>query len=59
MHRAGSHPRVDLGQEQVGDAELQALVDLAPRAGENPVARRAAPHLRAIAETGDLHAVPA
>jgi Ser/Thr protein kinase RdoA (MazF antagonist) len=40
-------------------ADLWALVDLAARAGENPVARRAAAHLRAVAETGDVHAVPA
>jgi hypothetical protein len=38
--------------------ELWALVDLAARAGEKAVARRAARHLRAIAEPGDLHAVP-
>jgi len=35
-----------------------ALVDLAARAGANPVADRAATQLRAIARTGDLHAVP-
>ena len=40
-------------------ADLWALVDLAARAGENPVADRAAAHLRAIAATGDVHAVPA
>ncbi len=40
-------------------ADLWALVDLASRAGDNPVADRAAAHLRAIAETGDPHAVPA
>jgi aminoglycoside phosphotransferase (APT) family kinase protein len=39
-------------------ADLWALVDLAARAGENPVADRADRHLRAIADTGDLHAVP-
>jgi aminoglycoside phosphotransferase (APT) family kinase protein len=40
-------------------ADLWALVDLAARAGENPVADRAAAHLRAIAATGDVHAVRA
>lgn len=40
-------------------ADLWALVDLAARAGDNPVADRAAALLRAVAETGDLHARPA
>ena len=40
-------------------ADLWALVDLASRAGENPVADRAANLLRVIAGTGDLHGVPA
>jgi aminoglycoside phosphotransferase (APT) family kinase protein len=40
-------------------ADLWALVDLASRAGDNPVADRAAALLRAIAAAGDLHAVPA
>jgi hypothetical protein len=39
-------------------ADLWALVELASRAGQNPVADRAAAHLRAIARTGDLKAVP-
>jgi aminoglycoside phosphotransferase (APT) family kinase protein len=39
-------------------ADLWALVDLAARAGENPVADRSATLLKAIAETGDLHAWP-
>ena len=39
-------------------ADLWALVDLAARAGENPVADRAAELLRAVAGTGDLHAWP-
>lgn len=39
-------------------ADLWALVDLAARAGDNPVADRAATLLRAIADTGDLHAWP-
>jgi aminoglycoside phosphotransferase (APT) family kinase protein len=40
-------------------ADLWALVDLAARRGENPVATRAEASLREIARTGDLHAVPA
>jgi aminoglycoside phosphotransferase (APT) family kinase protein len=40
-------------------ADLFALVDLAARRGENPVAERAHHLLRAIARSGDLHAVPA
>lgn len=39
-------------------ADLWALVDLAARAGSNPVADRAADLLRAIAASGDLHACP-
>jgi aminoglycoside phosphotransferase (APT) family kinase protein len=39
-------------------ADLWALVDLASRAGENPVADRAEVLLRAIATTGDVHAWP-
>jgi aminoglycoside phosphotransferase (APT) family kinase protein len=39
-------------------ADLWALVDLASRAGDNPVADRAAGLLRAVARTGDLHAGP-
>jgi aminoglycoside phosphotransferase (APT) family kinase protein len=39
-------------------ADLWALVDLAARSGDNPVADRAAELLREIARTGDLHAVP-
>lgn len=39
-------------------ADLWALVDLAARAGQNPVADRAASLLRAIAEAGDVHAPP-
>ncbi len=39
-------------------ADLWALVDLAARAGDNPVADRAATLLRAIAQSGDLHAWP-
>ena len=39
-------------------ADLWALVDLAARAGENPVADSATALLRAIAGSGDVHAVP-
>ena len=39
-------------------ADLWALVDLAARRGQNPVADRAHEHLAAIARTGDLHALP-
>lgn len=39
-------------------ADLWALVDLAARSGQNPVATRAEWLLRAIATTGDLHAWP-
>ncbi|GAB3033782.1 hypothetical protein GCM10011376_30140 [Nocardioides flavus (ex Wang et al. 2016)] len=39
-------------------ADLWALVDLAARAGENPVADRADDLLRAVAESGDLHVRP-
>lgn len=39
-------------------ADLTALVDLAGRRQENPVASRAHDLLRAVARRGDLHAVP-
>lgn len=39
-------------------ADLVALVELAARSGQNPVATRAEAHLRAIVGSGDLHAVP-
>ncbi|SED02719.1 Ser/Thr protein kinase RdoA involved in Cpx stress response, MazF antagonist [Nocardioides exalbidus] len=39
-------------------ADLWALVDLAARAGDNPVADRAAVLVRAVADSGDLHAWP-
>lgn len=39
-------------------ADLWALVDLAARAGDNPVADRSATLLRAVAEAGDLRAWP-
>jgi len=55
--RRGTDPREapDLARA----ADLWALVDLAARAGDNPVADRAAGLLTAIADSGDLHAVPA
>ena len=40
-------------------ADLYALVDLAGRRGDNPVADQAHAQLEAIARTGDLHAVAA
>lgn len=40
-------------------ADLWALVDLAERAGQNPVCDRALGLVRAVATTGDLHAAPA
>jgi aminoglycoside phosphotransferase (APT) family kinase protein len=39
-------------------ADLWALVDLAARAGDNPVANRSATLLRAVADAGDVHAWP-
>jgi aminoglycoside phosphotransferase (APT) family kinase protein len=39
-------------------ADLWALVDLAARRGQNPVADRAHDLLRAIARTGDVHIAP-
>ena len=39
-------------------ADLWALVDLATRAGSNPVATRADAHLRRIAADRDVHALP-
>jgi len=39
-------------------ADLYALVELAARAGQNPVATRAAAHLDAITMTQDVHALP-
>jgi aminoglycoside phosphotransferase (APT) family kinase protein len=54
--RRGGSPAEAL--EVARAADLWALVDLASRAGQNPVADRAARHLRAIAGSGDLHALP-
>ncbi len=39
-------------------ADLWALVDLASRERDNPVADRAATLLRAVAQAGDVHAWP-
>jgi aminoglycoside phosphotransferase (APT) family kinase protein len=44
--------------ERARAADLYALVDLAARRGENPVAEQAHQQLRAVARAGDLHAVP-
>ncbi len=55
--RRGGSPEEALDLARAAD--LWALVDLASRAGDNPVADRAAGLLTAIAESGDLHAVPA
>jgi aminoglycoside phosphotransferase (APT) family kinase protein len=49
---------VDALREGARAADLWALVDLAARAGDNPVADRSASLLRAVAETGDPHARP-
>jgi aminoglycoside phosphotransferase (APT) family kinase protein len=54
--RRGSDPAETL--ELARAADLWALVDLAARRGQNPVADRAHEHLLAIARTGDLHALP-
>jgi aminoglycoside phosphotransferase (APT) family kinase protein len=54
--RRGGTPQEAL--ELARAADLWALVDLAARAGENPVADRAARLLREVALTGDLHATP-
>jgi aminoglycoside phosphotransferase (APT) family kinase protein len=52
----GTHPAETLALARAAD--LWALVDLAARRGQNPVADRAHEHLAAIARTGDLHALP-
>jgi aminoglycoside phosphotransferase (APT) family kinase protein len=54
--RRGGDPQDAL--ELARGADLWALIELAARAGDNPVADRAQKHLRAIARTGDLHASP-
>jgi Ser/Thr protein kinase RdoA (MazF antagonist) len=54
--RRGTDPPQTL--ELARAADLWALVDLAARRGQNPVADRAHEHLVAIARTGDLHAMP-
>ncbi|MGI8523851.1 MAG: phosphotransferase family protein [Nocardioides sp.] len=55
--RRGGEPGDVLGQARAAD--LWALVDLASRAGQNPVADRADALLRVIAARRDPHAVPA
>jgi aminoglycoside phosphotransferase (APT) family kinase protein len=52
--RRGGNP--DQALDLARAADLWALVDLASRAGQNPVADRAHAHLLAIARSGDLHA---
>lgn len=52
----GGSPRTLLDGARAAD--LWALMDLASRAGEHPVADRAATLLRAIARSGDVHAWP-
>jgi Ser/Thr protein kinase RdoA (MazF antagonist) len=54
--RRGGSPQDALDLARAAD--LWALVDLAGRAGDNPVADRAHGHLVAIARSGDLHALP-
>lgn len=54
--RRGGDP--DQALDLARAADLWALVDLASRAGQNPVADRAHAHLSAIARSGDLHAQP-
>jgi hypothetical protein len=54
--RCGGTPHEAL--ELARAADLWALVDLAARAGDNPVADRAAALLREIARTGHLHGTP-
>jgi aminoglycoside phosphotransferase (APT) family kinase protein len=53
--RSGRDPVLVL--EQARAADLWALVELASRVGQNPVANQAHALLRAIARTGDLSAV--
>ena len=57
QERHGTPP--DQALDLARAADLWALVDLASRAGQNPVADRADSLLRAVAVRGDLHAVPA
>jgi aminoglycoside phosphotransferase (APT) family kinase protein len=54
--RRGGNPGEALDLARAAD--LWALVDLAARAGQNPVADRAASLLRAVAAEGDVHSVP-
>lgn len=54
--RRGGTPAAALDLARAAD--LWALVDLAARRAQNPVADLAHEHLMAIARTGDLHALP-
>jgi aminoglycoside phosphotransferase (APT) family kinase protein len=54
--RRGGDPRTALDLARAAD--VWALVDLAARAGDNPVADRAATLLRTIAASRDVHDVP-
>lgn len=54
--RHGTDP--DDARDLARCADLVALIGLAARSGANPVASRAAAHLRAIVAAGDWHAVP-
>ena len=54
--RRGTDPAETLDLARAAD--LWALVELAARRGQNPVADQAHEHLLAIARTGDLHAFP-
>jgi aminoglycoside phosphotransferase (APT) family kinase protein len=54
--RRGTQPAETM--ELARAADLWALVDLAARRGQNPVADRAHQHLVAIARSGDLHVLP-
>ncbi|GAA1930571.1 hypothetical protein GCM10009797_25410 [Nocardioides hwasunensis] len=48
----------DALREGARAADLWALVELAARAGDNPVASRAAVLLQAVGDSGDMHAWP-
>ncbi len=52
--RLGEEPAVAL--DMARHADLWALVELAARRGQNPIADRAHDRLRAMAATGDVHA---
>lgn len=56
--RVPNAPEADALLAGARAADLWALVDLAARVGDNPVADRAAALVREVARTGDLHATP-